>query len=41
MAIFPGTQGGPLIHIIGYKRQCFIEKNKPEFKDYCFLVKQN
>jgi len=40
-AIFPGTQGGPLMHIIAAKAQCFIEANKPEFKDYCFLVKQN
>ena len=40
-AIFPGTQGGPLMHIIAAKAQCFIEANTPEFKEYCFKVKEN
>jgi len=40
-AIFPGTQGGPLMHIIAAKAQCFIEANTDEFKEYCSLVKQN
>ena len=40
-AIFPGTQGGPLMHIIAAKAQCFIEANTPEFKEYCSLVKEN
>ena len=33
-AIFPGTQGGPLEHIIAAKAVCFGEDLKPEFKDY-------
>jgi len=33
-AIFPGTQGGPLEHIIAAKAVCFGEALKPEFTDY-------
>ena len=33
-AIFPGTQGGPLMHIIAGKAVCLGEALKPEFKDY-------
>lgn len=33
-AIFPGTQGGPLMHIIAAKAVCFGEALKPEFKEY-------
>lgn len=33
-AVFPGTQGGPLMHVIGAKAVCFGEALKPEFKDY-------
>jgi len=33
-AIFPGTQGGPLMHIIAAKAQAFIEAQKPDFKAY-------
>lgn len=33
-AIFPGTQGGPLEHIIAAKAVCFKEAAAPEFKDY-------
>tara|TARA_R110000803_G_scaffold129867_3_gene197152 strand:- start:7477 stop:8619 length:1143 start_codon:yes stop_codon:yes gene_type:complete len=40
-AIFPGTQGGPLMHIIAAKAQCFIEANTDEFKEYCINVKEN
>ena len=40
-AIFPGTQGGPLMHIIAAKAQCFIEANTPEFIEYCLNVKAN
>ena len=40
-AIFPGTQGGPLMHIIAAKAQCFIEANTPEFVEYCLNVKAN
>ena len=40
-AIFPGTQGGPLMHIIAAKAQCFIEANTAEFKEYSANVVQN
>ena len=33
-AIFPGTQGGPLMHVIASKAVCFGEALKPEFKLY-------
>lgn len=33
-AIFPGNQGGPLMHIIAAKAVCFGEALKPEFKEY-------
>ena len=33
-AIFPGTQGGPLMHIIAGKAVCFGEALKPDFKEY-------
>ena len=32
--IFPGIQGGPLMHVIAAKAQCFYEALQPEFKDY-------
>ena len=40
-AIFPGTQGGPLEHIIAAKAVCFGEALKPEFKEYQAQVKKN
>lgn len=40
-AIFPGTQGGPLMHIIGAKAVCFGEALKPEFKTYQEQVLKN
>ena len=40
-AIFPGTQGGPLMHIIAAKAQCFIEASYTEFSKYAFDVVQN
>lgn len=40
-AVFPGTQGGPLMHIIAAKAQCFHEASKPEFKEYASRVKEN
>lgn len=40
-AVFPGTQGGPLMHIIAGKAQCFYEALQPEFKDYAFRVRAN
>lgn len=33
-AIFPGTQGGPLEHVIAAKAVCFKEAAEPEFKEY-------
>ena len=33
-AVFPGTQGGPLMHVIAGKAVCFGEAMKPEFKEY-------
>jgi glycine hydroxymethyltransferase len=40
-AIFPGTQGGPLEHVIGAKAVCFGEALKPEFKTYQEQVVKN
>ncbi|MBS7224638.1 MAG: serine hydroxymethyltransferase [Clostridiaceae bacterium] len=40
-AIFPGTQGGPLMHVIASKAVCFGEALKPEFKAYQTNVAQN
>ena len=40
-AIFPGTQGGPLMNIIAAKAQCYIEANTDEFKDYATQVVKN
>ena len=40
-AVFPGMQGGPLMHIIAAKAACFGEALKPEFKDYAAQVVKN
>lgn len=40
-AIFPGTQGGPLEHVIAAKAVCFGEALKPEFKTYQAQVRKN
>jgi len=40
-AIFPGTQGGPLEHIIAAKAVCFAEAAQPEFKDYGNQIVKN
>ena len=40
-AIFPGTQGGPLMHVIAAKAVCFGEALKPEFKDYGRQIVKN
>lgn len=40
-AVFPGTQGGPLMHIIAGKAQCFYEALQPEFKLYSQQVSIN
>lgn len=39
--IFPGIQGGPLMHVIAAKAVCFIEALQPEFKDYQAQVVKN
>ena len=40
-AIFPGIQGGPLMHVIAAKAVAFGEALKPEFKDYCKQICDN
>jgi len=40
-AIFPGTQGGPLMHTIAAKAVCFGEALKPEFTDYAKQIIKN
>lgn len=40
-ALFPGTQGGPLMHVIAGKAVCFKEALKPEFKVYQQQIKTN
>lgn len=40
-AVFPGNQGGPLMHVIAAKAVCFNEALKPEFKTYQEQVKKN
>ncbi|HEX6548309.1 MAG TPA: serine hydroxymethyltransferase [Candidatus Dormibacteraeota bacterium] len=40
-AVFPGTQGGPLMHAIAAKAVCFGEALKPEFKEYARRVVDN
>ena len=40
-AIFPGTQGGPLMHVIAAKAVCFGEALKPEFKAYAAQIIKN
>ena len=40
-AVFPGTQGGPLMHIIAAKAVCFQEALRPEFKEYQTQVVKN
>src|SRR6266403_1336873 len=39
--VFPGAQGGPLVHIIAAKGVCFGEALRPEFKDYARQVVAN
>lgn len=39
--IFPGIQGGPLMHVIAAKAECFYEDLQPEFKDYMKSVVKN
>lgn len=40
-SIFPGMQGGPLMHVIGAKAQCFYEALQPEFKEYAKNIIKN
>ncbi len=37
-AVFPGIQGGPLMHVIAAKAVCFKEALQPEFKDYLTMI---
>jgi len=39
--VFPGIQGGPLVHVIAAKAVCFREALQPEFKDYANQVVAN
>lgn len=40
-SVFPGIQGGPLMHVIAAKAQCFYEAMQPEFKEYQKQVLKN
>ncbi len=40
-AVFPGSQGGPLMHIIAAKAVCFKEALSPEFREYQLQIKKN
>ena len=40
-AVFPGVQGGPLMHVIAAKAVCFGEALKPEFKEYQKQIVKN
>ena len=40
-AVFPGLQGGPLMHVIAAKAVAFGEALRPEFKSYCAAVIEN
>jgi glycine hydroxymethyltransferase len=39
--VFPGAQGGPLVHIIAAKAVCFAEAMRPEFKEYARQIVAN
>src|SRR6202140_1579631 len=39
--VFPGMQGGPLVHIMAAKAVCFLEALQPEFRDYAWQVVAN
>ena len=40
-AVFPGIQGGPLMHVIAAKAVCFKEALQPEFKEYAKMIVEN
>jgi glycine hydroxymethyltransferase len=39
--VFPGMQGGPLVHIIAAKAVCFLEASQPSFRDYARQIVTN
>jgi len=39
--VFPGMQGGPLVHIIAAKAVCFLEAQQPSFRDYARQIVAN
>src|SRR5712691_1687956 len=39
--VFPGIQGGPLVHIVAAKAVCFLEASQPEFREYASQVVAN
>src|ERR1700729_3667637 len=39
--VFPGMQGGPLVHIMAAKAVCFLEASQPSFKEYARQVVSN
>ena len=39
--VFPGIQGGPLVHIMAAKAVCFLEASRPAFRDYATQVVAN
>jgi glycine hydroxymethyltransferase len=39
--VFPGIQGGPLVHIVAAKAVCFLEASRPEFREYARQVVAN
>jgi glycine hydroxymethyltransferase len=39
--VFPGMQGGPLVHIMAAKAVCFLEASQPSFRDYARQVVAN
>ncbi|MGB9197490.1 MAG: serine hydroxymethyltransferase, partial [Terriglobales bacterium] len=40
-AVFPGMQGGPLVHIMAAKAVCFLEASQPSFKEYARQIVAN
>jgi glycine hydroxymethyltransferase len=40
-AVFPGGQGGPLMHVIAAKAVAFLEAQQPAFRDYCGQILRN
>lgn len=40
-AVFPGSQGGPLMHVIAAKAVCFLEAQQPSFREYADAVVSN